>query len=151
VAFILAAFFAVIIFLPAEGRVGVPLHDVLALLLGRATFMLPLALAFAGVLFVVRVVRPSTELPGRRLAGIGLLAVAVLPSEQLLGNDEGAGLIGHWLSAWLLDLIGGPGTLVLLVAVLGLGVLLAFDVRLLRAAKPRTGDSAGGQWRDAES
>ncbi|HLZ27868.1 MAG TPA: DNA translocase FtsK 4TM domain-containing protein [Chloroflexota bacterium] len=133
VAFTLAAFFAVMIFLPPEGRIGVPLHDGLGLLLGRATFMVPVTLTLAGVLLVVRALRPSMPLPRRRLAGIGLLALAVLPSEHLLGStDDGTGLIGKWLSTWLLDLLGGPGTLVLLLAVLGLGVLLAFDVKLLR-------------------
>jgi hypothetical protein len=133
IAFALAAFFAVMIFLPPEGRIGVPLHDVLVSLLGRATFMLPLALVLAGVLFVVHARRPSTPLPQRRLAGVGLIALAILPSEHLLGNaDTGTGLIGKWLSSWLLDLVGGPATLVLLVAGLGLGALLAFDVKLLR-------------------
>jgi hypothetical protein len=140
------------IFLPPEGRIGVPLHDGMVLLLGRATFMLPLALVVAGVLFVVRGLRPSTPLPRRRLAGVGLMALAVLPSEHLLGNaDQGTGLIGQWLSTWLLDLLGGPGTLVLLVAVLGLGALLAFDVKLLRVATPTSGVPAAGQWKDAES
>jgi DNA translocase FtsK/SpoIIIE-like protein len=143
VAFVLAAFFAVIIFLPPAGRIGVPLHDALVSLLGRATFMLPLALLFVGVVLVIRAVRPATPLPHRRLAGIGLLALAVLPSEQLLENGTSTGLIGLWLSTWLLDLIGGPGTLVLLVGVLGLGVLLAFDVCLLRAA-PAGADSQVG-------
>jgi hypothetical protein len=154
VAFVLAAFFAVIIFLPPEGRIGVPLHDGLTLLLGHATFMLPLALALAGVLLVVRALRPAVPLPSRRLTGVGLIALAALPSEDLLGTGPGnTGLVGHWLSTWLLDLVGGPGTLVVLVAVLGLGVLLAFDVRLLRAAAPapRANAPAGGQWRDAES
>ena len=120
--------------MPPEGRIGVPLHDTLALLLGRATFILPLALVVAGVLLVVRAVRPSTRFPRHRLAGVGLLALALLPSEQLLGGpaDDSTGLIGRWLSTWLLDQLGGPGTLVLLVMVLGLGTLLAFDVKLLR-------------------
>ena len=148
-AFILAAFFGVIIFLPPEGRIGVPLHDGLAVLLGRATFMVPLALVFAGVLLVVRALQPSTPLPRRRLAGIGLMALAVLPSEHLLGGGESTGLVGQWLSIWLLDLVGGPTTLVLLAVVLGLGVLLAFDVRLLRVATPTAGVPAGGQWKDA--
>jgi hypothetical protein len=152
VAFTLAAFLAVMIFLPPEGRIGTPLHDGLVLLLGKATFMLPVALVVAGVLLVVRELRPSTPLPRRRLAGTGLLAVAVLPSEHLLANaDDGAGLIGKWLSTWLLDLLGGPGTLVLLVAVLGLGVLLAFDVKLLHVAAPVSGLGAAAHGKDAES
>ena len=151
IAFALAAFFAVMIFLPPEGRLGAPLHDGLGLLLGRATFMVPLALVVAGVLFVVRALRPATPLPRRRLGGVGLIALAVLPSEHLLANaDDGTGLIGRWLSSWLLDLLGGPGTLVLLVAVLGLGVLLAFDVRLFHLATPPDAP-VGGPWTDAAS
>ncbi|MDQ6670459.1 MAG: DNA translocase FtsK 4TM domain-containing protein [Chloroflexota bacterium] len=148
-ALVLAAFFAVIIFLPPEGRIGAPLHDGLASLLGRASFMLPLALVLAGVLLVIRALRPSTPLPRRRLAGTALLALAVLPSEYLLGGGQSSGLIGQLLSTSLLDLLGGPTTLVLLVVVLGLGVLLAFDVRLLRVVPPQAGVSPG-QWKDAE-
>jgi len=133
IAFALGAFFAVMIFLPPEGRIGVPLHDLMTLLLGRATFMVPVALVFAGVLLVIRALRPAIPLPRRRLAGVVLIALAVLPSEQLLGHpDDGTGLIGTWLSTWLVDLLGGPGTLVLLAAALGLGALLAFDVKLLQ-------------------
>jgi hypothetical protein len=154
-AFVLAAFFAVIIFLPPEGRIAVPLHDALAMLLGRATFMLPVGLLFAGIVLVVRTLRPSMPLPGHRFTGIGLIALAVLPSEHLLASGasdtESTGLIGRWLSTWLVDLLGGPGTLVVLVAALGLGVLLAFDVKLLRVVTARNGVPAGGQWRDAES
>jgi hypothetical protein len=147
-AFILAAFFGVIIFLPPEGRIGVPLHDGLVVLLGRAAYLLPVALVFAGVLLVVRAVRPSVPLPWRRLVGTGLLALGVLPSEYLLGSGESStGLVGHWLSTWLLELVGGPATTVVLVIVLGLGALLAFDIRLLRVA-PLV---AAGPWKDAES
>ena len=143
VAFALAAFLAVMIFLPPEGRIGVPLHDGLVLLLGRATFMLPwrwssqvCCSSFA------RCDRP------RRSPGAGWLVSVCWrwPSCRVntcsANADDGTGLIGQWLSTWLLDLLGGPGTLVLLVAVLGLGALLAFDVKLFRA---------GGPWRDAES
>jgi hypothetical protein len=154
-AFVLAAFFGVIIFLPPEGRIAVPLHDALAMLLGRATFMLPVGLLFAGTVLVVRALRPSAPLPGHRFAGIGLIALAVLPSEHLLANGasdtESTGLVGRWLSTWLLDLLGGPGTIVVLVAALGLGALLAFDVKLLRVVTARDSVPAGGQWRDAES
>jgi hypothetical protein len=104
------------------------------------------------VLLVVRALRPSTPLPRRRLVGVGLLALAVLPTQDLLANHaEGTGLVGKWLSTWLLELLGGPGTLVLLVAVLGLGVLLAFDVKLLRGAAALSGLGATGSGTDAES
>jgi hypothetical protein len=146
VAFTLAAFSAVIVFLPPEGRIGVPLHDGLALLLGRATFIVPIAFIVTGVLLVVRALRPATPLPRRRLAGTGLIALGMLPSEYLLAGPGTTGLVGRWLGTWLLELLGGPTTVLLLIAVLGLGVLLAFNVRLLRVATGAT-----GWWKDAAS
>ena len=77
----LAAFCAVIVFLPPAGRVAGPLHELFGTLLGRATFMLPLALAVAGVLLSRRV-----ESRRAMLAGLGLLlpCLALLELAQLL-------------------------------------------------------------------
>jgi len=129
---LLAAFCAVIVFFPPEGRVAGPLHQVLGVLLGRATFMLPLALAVVGVLLVLHRLRPDVTLPRQRFAGVVVIAIAVAASENLIATgraETGTGLIGEWLSASLVDLFGGPLTIVLLVVLLGTGVLLAFDVR----------------------
>jgi DNA translocase FtsK/SpoIIIE-like protein len=126
----------VIVFLPPEGRISAPLHDALDLLLGRATFMLPLGLAFVGVLLLVRRARPAAELQRRRLVGVGLVAVSVLAAEHLLANgSQGSGLVGAWLSSWLVDLVGFGGTLVVVVGFLVAGTLLAFDVRFGDADK----------------
>jgi hypothetical protein len=126
----------VIVFLPPEGRIAVPLHDASWALLGRATFLLPLALAFVGVVLVVRRLRPDVALPRRRLAGIAALLLATLPIEHLLGRGgDGTGLVGHWLSASLLDLLGVPGTVLLLVVLLGVGIVLAFDLKTPRATQ----------------
>jgi hypothetical protein len=133
---LLAAFCSVIVFLPPEGRISAPLHDAIDVLLGRASFMLPLALAFVGVVLIVRQLRPTTRLPRRRLVGIALIAVDVVASEHLLANGrDGTGLIGKWLTTWLLDLFGPPLTIALVIAVTGVGALLAFNVRLPRAAR----------------
>jgi amino acid transporter len=133
---LLAAFCGVIVFLPPEGRISAPLHDAIDILLGRASFMLPLALAFVGVVLIVRQLRPTTRLPRRRLIGVALVAVTVLASEHLLANDrEGTGLIGRWLTAWLVDFLGQPFTVVALVVLLTVGALLAFNVRGPRAAR----------------
>jgi hypothetical protein len=130
-ALLLAAFLAVIVFLPPEGRIAVPLHQAFAALLGRATFMLPIGVAFVGVLLVACRIRPDVCLPRRRLAGVGAILLAVIPAEHLLGNNgDGTGLVGKWLSGSLLDLLGGAGTLLVLAALLGVGTFLAFDVRL---------------------
>jgi hypothetical protein len=134
---ILAAFCAVIVFLPPEGLIAAPLHDGVDVLLGRASFMLPLALAFVGVVLIVRQLRPAARLPRRRLTGVALVAVTVVASEHLLANDRaGTGLIGRWLTSWFVDLLGFPFTVVALLALLVLGTLLAFNVRVPRAARP---------------
>jgi chromate transport protein ChrA len=109
-----------------------PLHEFLGVLLGRATFALPLALAVVGIILILLGHRPDVTLPRRRLAGVGLIALTVVASENLIANgraDIGAGLVGQWLSASLLDLFGGPLTIVLLAALLGAGVMLAFDLK----------------------
>jgi hypothetical protein len=92
--------------------------------------MLPLAFAFVGVLLLARTLRPDVRLPARRLTGIGILLVAVLTSEHLLaGGRGGTGLIGDWLSALFLDLLGSAVTVLLLLTALMVGAALAFNVR----------------------
>jgi amino acid transporter len=135
-AVLVAAFFAVIVFLPPEGRIAAPLHNAIRVLLGQAAFVLPLTVAFVGVLLAVRRARPTTRIPRRRLLGVAAILVAVLPIEHLFARGgEGTGLVGEWLSATLMELLGGPGTTLVLLVVLGTGISFAFDVRLRRVAK----------------
>jgi chromate transport protein ChrA len=142
---LLAAFCAVIVFFPPEGRVAGPLHEFLWVLLGGATFMLPLALAVVGFIQVLHTVRPDVPLPRRRFAGVAIIAIAVAASENLIASARagtGTGLIGEWLSASLLDLFGGPLTTVLLADLLGSGIVLAFNVKWPKApARPSTTDA----------
>ena len=71
------------------------------------------------------------------------IAVTVAASENLLANGrDGTGLVGEWLSASLLDLFGGPLTIVLLVVLLGAGIRLAFDVKWPKVpARPPSPDA----------
>jgi hypothetical protein len=133
---LLAAFCAVIVFFPAEGRVAGPLHEFLGVLLGRVTFVLPLGLAVCGVILIMRNVRRDLKLPGRRLAGVAMIALAVAASEQLITAHDGTGLVGMWLSTSLLDLFGGPFTSLLLVVLLSVGTVLAFDLKWPQATIP---------------
>jgi hypothetical protein len=130
---LLAAFLTVIMFVPGEGRIAAPLHDALNVLLGRAAFMLPLGLAFLGVLLVVRRFRPRVVFPRRRIGGVALIALTVLPFEHLLGGEQaGSGAIGQWLSSMLIELFGEAAALLLLLVLLGFGILLAFNVKVPR-------------------
>ena len=126
----LAALLAVVVFLPGEGRVAGPLHEIVAMMLGQAAFMLPSALFVVGSVLLVRSVRPDMDLPRQRLIGLGLLALAVLAIED-------AGRVGNWLYGSLVDWLGGLATWIVLGAALILGAVLTFEVGiadLVRAA-----------------
>ncbi|HEV7664760.1 MAG TPA: DNA translocase FtsK 4TM domain-containing protein [Chloroflexota bacterium] len=126
---LLAACLAIIVFLPPEGRVSVPLHDALEALLGRAAFVLPVGFALGGALLLAHALRPDVVLPRRRLIGVGILLLAVLTSEHLLGGERsGTGLVGEWLARLTLDLLGSAVTVLLLVTALIVGTLMAFDI-----------------------
>jgi len=139
VALLLAAFFAVIVFLPPEGRIAAPLHGLLDVLLGRAAFLLPLLLAFVGVVVIVRRLQPTAVLPAPRLVGIACLTLAVVGGEHLLASDpDGTGLLGKWLTTWLVDLVGRQLTIVLMVGLLAIGTLLVFDLKMRRPIAKQT-------------
>jgi len=125
-----AAVAAVVVFAPPEGRILAPVHEAVALLLGQASFVLPLGLVFVGVLLAIRRVRPSVALPTRRLTGLALLAIAVLPAERLLGYSTGS--IGDWLAGYLLDVFGPPLTVIVTLVVVGVGATLALAIRFPR-------------------
>jgi hypothetical protein len=129
---ILAAVAAVIVFFPAEGQVMAPLHNALDVLLGAAAFVIPLGLALAGALCLARYARPQLNLPKRRFAGLALMALSVIAGDRLLGASTG--VVGEWFTQWLIDLIGGPLTAVLVVGFLSAGAVLTFDVRKVAVA-----------------
>lgn len=123
---LLAAVVAVIVFFPAEGVVLTPLHQAIDALLGRVAFTLPLGLAFvAGVAFARRA-HPNAPLPRRRLVGLGLITIAAVPAEQLLGQSTGS--VGEWFTDFLLALVGGPVAVALTLGVLMAGSALTFDL-----------------------
>ena len=130
VALMAAAVAFVVVFAPPEGRILAPLHEALAALLGQASFVLPLGLVFVGVLLAICRVRPSVALPTRRLTGLALLAIAVLPAERLLGYSTG--LIGDWLAGFLLDVLGPPLTVIVTLVVVAVGALLALALSFAR-------------------
>jgi hypothetical protein len=127
VGLVLAACLAVVVFFPAEGRLLLPMHQALEALLGQATFLLPLGLGLAGVVGLVRRAQPNVVLPIRRLGGLAVIALALLPGERLLG--ESTGILGNWLTGLLLELLGGPLSVALILIVLGIGVVLTFGVK----------------------
>jgi hypothetical protein len=130
VASLVAAVLAIVAFFPPQGQVLMPLRGVLDGLLGQATFVLPLGLALAGALGFVRRARPNLALPRRRLIGLGLITIALLPADQLLGQSTG--LVGEWFTGFLLELLGAPLTIVGITALVAVGAALTFDLRARR-------------------
>src|SRR5689334_14609224 len=123
---LVAALVAVVVVFPAEGRVLIPVHDVLYALFGQTTFVLPLGLGLAAGLTFVRRAHPAHPLPRRRLAGLGMIATALLPAEHLLGQSTG--LVGEWFTGFLIELLGGPLTVALTLVLMTVGSILAFDL-----------------------
>jgi hypothetical protein len=124
---IAAAVAAVIVFFPAEGKILAPVHDALDGLLGGATFSLPVGFTLVGAIALVRRTRPDLRLPKRRLAGLGALTLGLFPAERLLGQPTG--FVGGSLTNFLLEAFGPPLTVTLTVAVVLLGIALAFDLK----------------------
>jgi len=126
-AMFLAAIAGVVVFFPPEGRVLVPVHDGLDRLFGRAMFVLPLGLVLVAMLGFLRLARPTFALPRRRLIGLGLITIALLPAEDLLGQSTG--LVGEWFTGVLIDIVGGPAAVALTLAFVLLGAALAFNLK----------------------
>ncbi|HEY1293639.1 MAG TPA: hypothetical protein VGJ60_11195, partial [Chloroflexota bacterium] len=120
----LAAVACVVVFFPAEGRVLVPVHQALSVLLGQTTFLVPLAMGLAATLAFARRARPSLVLPRKRLVGLGAITFGLLPAEHLLGQSTG--LVGEWFTGGLIGVAGGPCTVAFTLAVLVLGAALTF-------------------------
>jgi 4TM region of DNA translocase FtsK/SpoIIIE len=129
---------AIVVFVPSGGRVSEPLHDALAWLLGRATFVVPLALLGLGIVALVHRFQPSVPAPTARLIGLGLIVLAALPAQRLLapGSEpaDGTGVVGQWLASTLQDALGLPASAVVLASLLLVGGLLALDLSLADAA-----------------
>ena len=126
----ITAIVVVLVFFPAEGRVLVPLHAALNALFGQTTFVLPLALTLLSALAFARRLRPGLHIPRMRLLGLGLITLALLPADRLLGQSTG--LVGDWFTGTLVNAVGGPGTIGLTCLLVMLGAALAFNLVRLR-------------------
>ena len=81
---------------------------------------------------------------GMTIAGLGLAYVAGLGAFEVLkleffDAERGGGRIGRFLAGTLEPLLTGPGTFVLLAAIAGLGLMLAFNLQLRELVAPLTG------------
>jgi hypothetical protein len=118
----LAGLLAVVMFLPAEGWLATPLHVGLVALLGQTAFVLPIGLLLGSLVMLQR----HTPVPRRKLIGLGLLALSVLPAEQFVAPNS-AGLIGEWLAGVILGAVGGIGAAFIVLPGLAAGTFLVFS------------------------
>ncbi len=81
---------------------------------------------------------------GMTIAGLGIAYIAALGAFEVLkvelfDTERGGGRIGRFLADTLQPLLTGPGTFVLLAAIAGLGLMLAFNLQLRDLIAPFTG------------
>ena len=81
---------------------------------------------------------------GMTLAGLAIAYIAALGAFEVLkielfDTERGGGRIGRFLAGTLEPLLTGPGTFVLLAAIAGLGLMLAFNLQLRELFAPLTG------------
>ncbi|HET8786565.1 MAG TPA: DNA translocase FtsK [Candidatus Limnocylindrales bacterium] len=78
------------------------------------------------------------------IAGLAIAYVAALGAFEVLkielfDTERGGGRIGRFLAGSLEPLLTGPGTFVLLAAIAGLGLMLAFNLQLRELVAPLAG------------
>lgn len=119
-----------------------PVQYWLALVLGWTAFLTPIWLLGLGVLRLAASVGgeagpPTVRILGALLASLALPALVHLlplgdpdPTVRALEHHAGGGAFGLFLSEGLIDALGLPAAIVLLLGGLGLGLLLLFDLTL---------------------
>ncbi|MBA2382634.1 MAG: DNA translocase FtsK 4TM domain-containing protein, partial [Chloroflexi bacterium] len=78
---------------------------------------------------------------GIALAFVGFLGAFELLHVTALGADRGGGRIGRFLAGVLEPLLSGPGAFVVCVAILAIGLMLAFNLQLKQLLRPVTGSA----------
>jgi len=119
-----------------------PVRHWLTLILGWTAFLTPVWLVGLGLMRLAASARgeessPTVRLLGAVLASLALPAIVhLLPlgeadaTQLALEQHAGGGALGLFLSGGLIDALGLPASVVVLVGGLGLGLLLLFDLTL---------------------
>jgi S-DNA-T family DNA segregation ATPase FtsK/SpoIIIE len=129
-----------------SGVVGEPTRRVISQAVGWTAPLLPLWPIALGSIGLLKTFRRDFVVPGRRIwsAALAYLALTGLCHLLPVGDPgglaraqqgRGGGLVGFALGAGLSDALGPAPAVLLLLAGLGLGIMLAFDVTLSRALR----------------
>jgi len=125
-----------------SGQLTAPLLRAMAAAVGWTAFVIPIWLIGLGLLRLAAGVRAEGRVPTARVVG-ALLATLALPAlvhmlpigeadaeRRALELAEGGGAFGHFLSAGLIQALGGAAAGVLLAGAFFLGLLLLLDLTL---------------------
>jgi S-DNA-T family DNA segregation ATPase FtsK/SpoIIIE len=90
--------------------------------------------------------RPSSgwgaTLLGVAIAFVGFLGAFEILNLTLFGTERGGGRIGRFLQGALEPLLTGPGAFIVLLAVMAIGLMLAFNLQLRELLRPVTGTAS---------
>ena len=86
----------------------------------------------------------GSTLVGIAIAFVGFLGAFEILDPRFLGTERGGGRIGRFLQAVLEPLLTGPGAFVVLLAVVAIGLMLAFNLQLRELLRPVTGTALTG-------
>jgi DNA segregation ATPase FtsK/SpoIIIE, S-DNA-T family len=81
----------------------------------------------------------GATLAGMAIAFVGFLGAFEILDPRFLGTERGGGRIGRFLQSVLEPLLTGPGAFVVLLAVMAIGLMLAFNLQLRELLRPVTG------------
>jgi S-DNA-T family DNA segregation ATPase FtsK/SpoIIIE len=100
---------------------------------GWGIYILPIGLLVLGIWLVARHVDNLPQLSVERITGILLLFVNLLVVFQALSGSKtgsGGGLFGKALLQWFLDLLGGVGAFILILAWLLIALTMSLDLSI---------------------
>jgi S-DNA-T family DNA segregation ATPase FtsK/SpoIIIE len=140
----LGAITLIALILPGEGSLTDWWRDSIAPWFETGRWLLPFLLLGAGWYVAGGPGRAPRSGWGMTLAGLAIAYIAALGAFEVLkielfDTERGGGRIGRFLAGTLEPLLTGPGTFVLLAAIAGLGLMLAFDLQLRDLISPLTG------------
>jgi S-DNA-T family DNA segregation ATPase FtsK/SpoIIIE len=140
----LGAITLIALILPGEGALTDWWRDSIAPWFETGRWLLPFLLLGGGWYVAGGPGRAPGSGWGMTLAGLSLAYVAALGAFEVLKIDlfeveRGGGRIGRFLAGTMEPLLTGPGTFVLLAAIAGLGLMLAFNLQLRELIAPLSG------------
>lgn len=105
------------------GFAGEAIFDFFFFLVGAAAFVLPIAIAFGGVMLLLkRLLVPVSGIVGGSIILVALLALLGIATETMGGQ------IGSFLGQLANDLFGLGGSVIILLAVALVGLMIATDI-----------------------